>query len=73
MEKKKRYPHLGKCLSEVREFLAAVNPTNGLVSITHKLVDDGTVSEQYYQIALAGGMTHFNQKTGNFALIAKGG
>jgi len=60
-------------MQEVKEFLAAVNPTNGLVSITHKLVEDGTVSEQYYQIALAGGMTHFNQKTGNFALVAKGG
>lgn len=56
-------------MQEVRDFVAAVNPTNGLVSITHKLVENGTVSEQYYQVALAGGMTHFNTKTGNFALV----
>jgi len=60
-------------MQEVKDFLAAVNPTNGLVSITHRLVENGTVSEQYYQVALAGGMTHFNQKTGNFALVAKEG
>jgi len=58
-------------MQEVKEFVAAVNPTNGLVSITHRLVENGTVSEQYYQVALAGGMTHFNQKTGNFAMVAK--
>ena len=56
-------------MQEVKQFLAAVNPTQGLVSITHRLVENGTVSEQYYQVALRGGMTHFNTKTGNFALV----
>jgi hypothetical protein len=57
-------------MEQVKEFLAAVRPpTNGLVSITHALVENGTVSERYYQVALAGGMTHYNPKTGNFAVM----